>query len=163
MRAMCLPLILLAGCTPATPTTNDIAPMVSDPIEVRVSATLEHVPLRERAVTTEKLLAIRLAIANKGEGKRVTYRAWDAFGSDPKLTDEHGNNYARALGPTQYAEGYTPSATLNAGEKIGDIIVFEAPVPQATKLFLSLPAENVGGPAGVYLRTTIPRSLVRER
>jgi hypothetical protein len=96
--------------------------------------------------TPEEYFLIRLRIKNNDINKKINYRSWmgdfaNLSGVTASLTDEHGNKYKFITTPSTFKiEGTEGNGSIYPQKDIQDAVVFEQPVPTATKFFLTLSA-----------------------
>ena len=117
--------------------------------------------LGEDSQSKDALLILTVSITNKSDVKRLPYETWQgadfAFGRDfATLVDEHGNSYKRiSFGFATEITGQVKSGTVEPGDSLTDVLVFEKPIAKATTLTLELPGKNIGKD-GATLRFQIP-------
>lgn len=98
--------------------------------------------------TDEKLLVVQVEVTNAGHEKCVYH---SLAGSDAKcpsmvvLHDDAKHVYALAnFGDMDVVGGVKGARTLNPGESLTDVLVFEIPPKSAKGLRLLVPKDNVG-------------------
>lgn len=98
--------------------------------------------------TDEKLLVVQVEVTNAGHEKCVYH---SLAGSDAKcpsmvvLHDDAKHVYALAnFGDMDVVGGVKGAKTLNPGESLTDVLVFEIPPKSAKGLRLLVPKDNVG-------------------
>ncbi len=131
-----------------------------------VSVTSRQVQYRDfRARTTkDEMLCVTVKITNHSQTRRLDYRGWAApLGRHwAMLFDEHGNQYKTIdFGLGSRVEGQTRDAvSINPGDSLDDLLVFEKPLALAQTLTLTLPLGAIEGQRG-ELKGTIPREFSR--
>jgi hypothetical protein len=105
-------------------------------------------------------MVVRLRIMNKSATRKIDYRSFQTdrifSDNDPRLEDEHGNNYSKINSPfsSKIADS-SGSCAIMPGKAIQDAIVFEEPVDVAKDFTLRLPAKSaLGMSKDVTLRFT---------
>jgi hypothetical protein len=130
-----------------------------------LSASIGKVNLRSfsSGQSKEDLFQVAVRITNNHKTRRLDYHGWaQTFGSDnASLQDEHGNRYKLIdFGLATRIEGGVGSATINPGESVTDVLVFEKPLAVATQLTLRLPLAAVQDQSG-EIRGTVPKDFRR--
>jgi hypothetical protein len=137
-------------------------------IEVRVtSVKIDHVELKDftdDARSKGKLAIIELAIANRGQTKKLQYESWSGSASFlpenvATLSDSFDNRYQRiTFGALTSVPGQLTKESVYPGKSVADLLIFEPPIATAEFLKLELPAGAFGGTG--MLRLKIPRSMI---
>jgi hypothetical protein len=95
--------------------------------------------------STDAFFVVNVELRSADPGKRFNYETW-AKGK-PTLKDDLGNRYSQI---TQWKSsgvhplGRVETGTVYSDKNLTDILVFERPVPAATRLELELPATQFG-------------------
>jgi hypothetical protein len=122
----------------------------SPPITVEVTGYgVGHVSvdwLGQDVRSDDEFLKIRVEVRNINPTRKIDFEGWShAILNAPRLTDDLGNRYEPARFKTGATiPGQVSSATLYTGKEVTDLLVFQRPVPAATRLYLELPPDNVG-------------------
>jgi hypothetical protein len=140
------------------------APLVLN--EVRMAEVRKLALTRGYDYSKSKYLVLYVYLTNHSTSKKsaLNYESWAGPLQNPhtpRLTDDLGNTYDLA----KFALGYEPlfhtaSESIHPGKTILDALVFEAPVAEAKRLSLELPASAFGS-SGPPVRFRIPTSEVR--
>jgi hypothetical protein len=96
-----------------------------------------------------RFLGIRLRVANRSQSRTIAFGNWDKV--HIRLTDDLGNKYDRRV-------RNSGKETLRPGDVTQTALDFRPPAPQATALFLQLPASHVGERGAFRFR--IPTSVI---
>ena len=94
----------------------------------------------------EDYLLIRVKIRNNDPNRKIDYRSWSntlasLAGIEATLSDEFGNKYKYVRNPAAFEIQDTAGGeSIYPQKEIRDAVVFETPVPNATKFFLTLSA-----------------------
>lgn len=98
--------------------------------------------------SNEDYLLIRIRIKNNDPNRKIDYRSWannlaSLAGIEAKLSDEFGNKYKYVRNPAAFKIQDTEGdESIYPQKEIRDAVVFETPVPNATKFFLTLSAKG---------------------
>ncbi len=164
LAAVVLSLLLGCGANSASP-PDLIKGITSGPIEVTLlSVETRKVDLAEvglfmgQETTQDDYLCLTISITNHHAGRRFEYKGWGLAAS---LSDEHGNDYALITQKRHgRPKGQVTTRTINPGESVTDVVIFERPLDVAKSLTLSLPMGRIEGLKGV-VSTVIPRDFKR--
>lgn len=124
-------------------------------------AEVGKVPMRDamqgNVTSDNELLMLTLAIANNSRNRKLDVRDMQgAFMNTPTLVDDVGNKYRGVDFSFNSVVNGSRSETILPGESASFVLVFEAPIPQASTLILTVPASNFGGRGNVILETPAP-------
>lgn len=114
----------------------------------------------------EECFWVAIYITNQSKVRRLEYRGWATQRPTlhlARLTDEHGNRYKRissGAGSGASIEGQIDHATINPGEYVTDLLVFEKPLDVAARLTLDLPLDAFEDHKGTAT-VTVPRAYRR--
>jgi hypothetical protein len=100
-------------------------------------------------------VVFHVTISNPSKTKRKTYygNSGSGFGKpDVRLTDELGNTYDEQ----GECEGGKILEKIDPEGKTEDVLVFDAPVPQAKTLTLTFSPQSIGGEAPVAFKLDVP-------
>lgn len=134
-------------------------------ITIRISSIeVKHMNVRKGGLIYpcggEPTYNVYLSIENKSDTNKASYLSWvDSLAINAGaalLQDEFGNSYNRFRPPfaSDYIDALKDRTTIAPNGRYSEVIPFEQPIPKATKLYLTLPASNVG--EGGNFRFEIP-------
>jgi hypothetical protein len=133
------------------------------------SVNLEQVEHRldgKSAFTNDKLLVIRVQLANNGVTRKIDYQSWADTTDGPAihtpiLKDSTGREYRqKPLGPAGAVPGQIRQGFMFPSKWVDDVLIFETP-SRFDYLRLELPAAAFGGNGTVRLQ--IPRGMVKSK
>lgn len=162
LRAACKPLIS-RGVVPGV--EGEPVPFAKTEVEVTVTRmsferpSIYQAALRRTSKTEAPMYCVALTIANRAKSP-VTYRTWRRMDSESDvqraatLQDGKGDLHGSvSFGPETWPEGTAPSAELQPGESIADVLLFErGEVASTGDFLLTLPGENLGGSGKLRFR-----------
>jgi hypothetical protein len=108
----------------------------------------------------DDVLIVKVRLENKSESWKVEYAGWAARkpGSDATLTDNFNNPYPQKSWRGATIEGQLARESLDPGESVEDLLVFQRPQEKADLLRLRLPASAFGETG--TLNFAVPMSMV---
>jgi hypothetical protein len=99
--------------------------------------------------TGTKRLLVKVRVTNITQSRLVRLSGWGRSSNwlidgRPSLSDEHGNHYAafRKGDEVEYLD-QIDGASLEPGQSVDDLIVFESPLKEAKQFVLTLPRSHV--------------------
>ena len=92
-------------------------------------------------------LQIMLPLTNKNANRKAVCTQWLYTPKKARLTDDLDNEYKMYVLPegAEFSWGIDKEFRIPNDDTAYACLIFEAPIPKATKLTLELSAENIGG------------------
>ncbi len=124
-------------------------------------------PKGNRKYSKDKLLQIGLKFTNIGAARRIEYRSWQQQSPPDAQPLVATDSTGKALAPAKFEDVWAPSnyakdGAMLPGKNHEDLLIFDAPDPQAEYVRLELPILAFGD-RGQPIRLHIPKSLIAAR
>jgi hypothetical protein len=142
--------------------------LTRDGVRLKISAVavqpVETKDAKTGRTASERCLAISLKISNVDGLRKINYASWAESApsgqkGSPSLLDNLGRNYRRKkVSSDPDRTGHSRTATIDPGEAVEEVLVFEAPPQEIAFLSLELPGSALGV-SGVF-KLEIPRQMI---